>query len=59
MKKPLSRTAIVIIIVLAVTTGAIFGILAGGFSVSGLSTFFVATIVAWVVYALIARAMNK
>jgi len=59
MKKPLSTAAIVTVVFLAVITGAIFGVSAGGFSVSGLSAFFVATIIAWVVYALIARAMNK
>jgi hypothetical protein len=60
MKKTLNKNTIIIIIVLSLVTGALFSMSAGGFStVQGLSTFFIASLVAWVVYALIARFAIK
>ncbi len=59
MKKSLSTNAIITVIVLALVTGAICGFSNYGFTIRGFNTFFIAALIAWVVYALIARAMNK
>src|SRR3990172_2458182 len=58
-KKRATAKRLVVIALLSIITGAIYGFSKGGFSIHGFNTFFVATLIAWVVYALIARAMNK
>jgi hypothetical protein len=59
MKKPLSTNATITVVVLALVTGAICGFSSRGFTTSGFSTFFIAALIAWIVYGLIARAMSK
>lgn len=58
-KKRATAKRLAVIAILSVITGAICGLSAGGFSIHGFTTFFMTTLIAWVVYALIARAINK
>lgn len=59
MKKPLGASTIVVIMVLALIIAAIFGPAKHGFTIHGITTFFGVFLVAWIVFALIARAIKK
>ncbi len=59
INKPLNRGAILIVAMLSLATGAFFGFSAGNFGVRGISTFVISSLIAYIVYALIARAVIK
>ena len=59
MKKPLGASTILVILVLALIIAAIFGPVMRGFTIHGMTTFFGVFLVAWIVFALIARAIKK
>jgi hypothetical protein len=58
-KKRLNARRLAVIAGLSLLTGALIGFATGGFSLHGLSTFLLATLIAWVVYALLARSLWK
>ena len=50
---------LLVIAVLSVLTGLVVGLISGGVTMHGFTTGFIATLIAWIVYALIARLMKK
>ncbi len=59
MEKPRSWKTVVVVVILALITGTISGLSAGGLIIHRISTFFGVTLFAWVVYGFIAVAMTK
>lgn len=58
-KTPLSGSTILIVALLSIITGAYFGFASGNFGIGGWSTFFISALIAYVIYALIARVLTK
>lgn len=58
-KSPLSGQTILVVAGLSILTGAYFGFARGGFGIRGWSTFFIGTLIAYVIFSLIARGITK
>ncbi len=58
-KKPLRASTAVIVILLALLAGAALGFGGNGFTLRGFSTFFIGSLIAWIIFGLLARAISK